>query len=141
MLVDHWLTGIGIESYSLLSPIYLKGFPAHIHYDKAHNEYLELLIELGIPVALLLFGWMLSGMGKLMLGLLALMKKTTVDQNRVAIGTAAFCGLVGFLVHGLVDFGWRLPVNLVYSITLLALCVDSIRTAPLSIDPTDDPED
>ncbi len=141
MLVDHWLTGIGIGSYSLLSPVYLKGFPAHILYDKAHNEYLELLIELGIPVALLLFGWMLSGMGKLMLGLLSVMKKTGIDQNRVIIGTAAFCGLVGFLFHGLADFGWRLPVNLVYSVTLLALCAESIKAEPLPIDHTGDPED
>ncbi len=134
MLLDHWLTGIGFGSYSLLSPVYLKGFPEHIHYDKAHNEYLELLIELGIPVALLLFGWMLSGMVKLMLGLLSVMKNTKIDQKRVVLGTAAFCGLVGFLVHGLVDFGWRLPANLVYSVTLLALCAESIKAAPLPID-------
>ena len=141
MLVDHWLTGIGIGSYSLLSPVYLKGFPAHILYDKAHNEYLELLIELGIPVALLLFGWMLAGMAKLMFGLLSVMKKTGIDQNRVIIGTAAFCGLVGFLFHGLADFGWRLPVNLVYSVTLLALCTESIKAESLPITPTGDPED
>ncbi len=144
MLIDHWLTGIGFGSYSLLSPIYLKGFPAHTHFDTAHNEYLQLLIELGIPVALLLFGWMLAGMGKLMLGLFdrfSEMKKTRIDQNRIVIGTAAFCGLVGFLVHGLVDFGWRLPVNLVYSVTLLAICAESIKAAPLPIDPTDAPED
>jgi len=53
---DHWLTGIGLGSYTLLSPVYLKGFPANIHFDRVHSDYLELLIELGGPVALLLFG-------------------------------------------------------------------------------------
>jgi O-antigen ligase len=138
MLLDHWLTGIGFGSYSLLSPVYLKGFPEHIHYDKAHNEYLELLIELGIPVALLLFGWMISGMIKLLLGLLSVINNPKIDRKKVVFGMAAFCGLFGFLVHGIVDFGWRLPANLVYSITLLALCVESTKVAPL---PTRQSED
>lgn len=131
MLFEHWLTGIGIGSYTLLSPVYLKGFPAHILYDRVHNEYLELLIELGTPVALLLFGWMLAGMAKLLRGLLSAMRKTETDQTRVILGTAAFCGLVGFLVHGLADFGWRLPANLVYSVTLLALCAESVKDEAL----------
>ncbi len=131
MLYEHWLTGIGLGSYTLLSPVYLKGFPAHILFDRVHNEYLELLIELGIPVALLLFGWMLAGMAKLLRGLLSAMKKTGTDQTRVILGTAAFCGLVGFLVHGLADFGWRLPANLVYSVTLLALCAESVKDESL----------
>jgi len=138
MLLDHWLTGIGFGSYSLLSPIYLKGFPEHIHYDKAHNEYLELLIELGIPVALLLFGWMISGMIKLILGLLSMMNNTRSDRKKVVFGMAALCALIGFLVHGLVDFGWRLPANLVYSITLLALCVEATKAAPLPIGQLED---
>jgi len=131
MLFEHWLTGIGIGSYTLLSPVYLKGFPAHILFDRVHNEYLELFIELGIPATLLLFGWMLAGMAKLMLGLLSAMKKTETDQTRLILGTAAFCGLVGFLVHGLADFGWRLPANLLYSVTLLALCAESVKDESL----------
>jgi hypothetical protein len=35
--------------------------------------------------------------------------------------------LVGFLAHGLVDFGWRLPANLVYAATLLAI-IDATAT-------------
>ena len=31
MMVDHWLTGIGLGSYTLLSPVYLKGFPENLH--------------------------------------------------------------------------------------------------------------
>lgn len=126
LLWDHWLTGIGIGSYSLLSPVYLKGFPATILYDRVHNEYLELLIELGIPMATLLFTWILTGMLKLMAGLVAWRKDRDTQLARQVFGLAAFCGLVGFLVHGLVDFGWRLPVNLVYCATLLAICVRSV---------------
>lgn len=122
LLFEHGLTGVGIGSYTLLSPVYLEGFPANRLYDRVHNEYLELMIELGIPVAALLFGWILSGMICLKVGLNRAMKKTGADPGKIIIATAALCGLVGFLIHGGVDFGWRLPVNLVYSVTLLAIC-------------------
>lgn len=127
LLMDHWLTGIGYGSYQLLSPVYLKGFPAHINFDKVHNEYLELMIEFGIPVALLFFAWIVAGLTTLLFRLLAVMKNTGYDITRAVLGIAALCGLLGFLFHGLVDFGWRLPVNMVYSVTLLALCVEGTK--------------
>jgi O-antigen ligase len=127
MLTDHWLTGIGIGSYELLSPLYLKGFPANIIYDSVHNEYLELAIELGLPAAALFFAWILAGMMKLMTGLILMQKIRNLDLDRRVIGAAAFCGLCGLLVHGLVDFGWRLPVNVIYCSTLLAICVCSLQ--------------
>jgi O-antigen ligase len=125
MLWNHWLTGVGVGSYALLSPLYLKGFPTNILYDRVHNEYLELLIELGLPAATLLFGWILTGMLKLLAGLYLRQKHQEIELNRRVLGAAAFCGVAGFLIHGLVDFGWRLPVNLVYCATLLAICVCS----------------
>jgi O-antigen ligase len=135
MLAEHWLTGIGLGSYTLLSPVYLKGFPAHILFDRVHNEYLELLIELGIPAASLLFIWMLVGMGRLATGLISSTGRQVNDpaaRDRLILGTAAFCGLIGFFIHGMVDFGWRLPANLVYATTLLAICVTSIERQPIA---------
>ena len=126
MLMDHWLTGIGVGSYTLLSPVYLKGFPVNIHYDRVHNEYLELMIELGIPMAIILFGWLLTGMVRIGLALTSPKLRSKLGFNRIALGSAAFCGLIGFQVHGVADFGWRLPVNLVYGITLLAIAISSL---------------
>jgi hypothetical protein len=127
MLKDHWLTGIGLGSYGLLSPLYLKGFPANVIYDSVHNEYLESAIELGLPVATLFFSWILVGMVKFMAGLVFGKKTRDLDLDRRVIGVAAFCGLCGFLIHGLIDFGWRLPVNVIYCATLLAICVASMQ--------------
>jgi len=126
MLMDHRLTGIGIGSYTLLSPVYLKGFPVNIHYDRVHNEYLELMIELGIPMAIFLFGWLLTGMVKIGIALTSPKLRSELSFNRIALGSAAFCGLIGFLVHGVADFGWRLPVNLVYGVTLFAIAISSL---------------
>ncbi|MCB2173656.1 O-antigen ligase family protein [bacterium] len=121
ILFDHWLTGIGLESYTLLSPIYLQDFPATVHFDRAHNEYLELTLELGIPMAILLFTWLAAGLIKIAGKLTAPSLRTAEERSRCIIAVAAFCGLVGFLAHGLVDFGWRLPANLVYAVTLMAI--------------------
>lgn len=141
LLVDHWLTGIGFGSFRLLSGVYLKGFPENLLFDRAHNDYLELAIELGLPMAALFFVWLLSGIigtGKKMLqksrGIHDGHQKTTI------VGCAAFCSLLGFLIHGLVDFGWRLPVNALYAVTLLALISYTIRdSARLNVHQSLDP--
>ncbi len=121
MLFDHWLTGIGFDSFKLLSGVYLKEFPENILFDRVHNDYLELVIELGLPMAALFFLWLVAGVwhiGRQLTG-----RGPVSDETRRAriIGTAAFCALLGFLVHGFVDFGWRLPANTIYAVTLLAL--------------------
>ena len=121
ILWDHWLTGIGLESYTLLSPIYLTDFPANTHFDRVHNEYLELTLELGLPMALLFFGWLAASLAVMIVRISGLVAQPTADPSRLVIGVGAFCGLLGFLAHGLVDFGWRLPANLVYAVTLLAI--------------------
>ena len=57
MLRDHIFTGIGMGGYEFLSPAYLKDMPAGYWYDRAHNEYVELAIELGMPMMLLFLAW------------------------------------------------------------------------------------
>ncbi len=120
MALDHWLTGIGLDSYELLSSVYIKWLPITALVDRAHCEYLELIIELGIPMATLLFYW-------IFLGLYNVFYKLRAEENIRAgvIGIGAWCGLISFLVHGLIDFGWRLPANLFYAVTLLALATGS----------------
>ncbi len=127
MLRDHWQTGIGLGSYTLLSPIYLKGFPAHIHFDRVHNEYLEILIELGVVVGGVFFLWIGAGMATLLKKLLSPQSPSVADHQLTAIGISACCGLLGFLLHGLVDFGWRLPSNLLYAVTLTAIVIVCVK--------------
>lgn len=132
MIMDHWMIGIGMGSYSLLSPIYLKGFPLGTMYDSAHNEYLELTIELGIPVAAILFVWIFAGIFRLLVGINVWRTPPPTGFHKHVMAVAALSALIGFLAHGMVDFGWRLPANLIYSTTLLALCISSIQSEPTS---------
>ncbi len=128
LLFDHWLTGIGFDSFKLLSGVYLKGFPENVLFDRVHNDYLELAIELGLPMAALFFSWLFIGI--LATGKKLVQKSRVIhEEGRTAMiaGCAAFCSLLGFLIHGLVDFGWRLPANALYAVTLVALISHALR--------------
>ena len=128
MLFDHWFSGIGFGSFQLLSGVYLKEFPENMLFDRVHNDYLELAIEVGLPMALLFFVWLLCGI--VVAGKKLLQNSRVIDEeNRssMIVGCAAFCSLLGFLIHGLVDFGWRLPANALYAVTLVALISYAIQ--------------
>ncbi len=118
VLWDHWWAGIGLGGFTHLSPLYLKGFPAGIHFYRAHNEYLELLIELGGPFGILFFVWLLAGMMSLIIQIYRAKKYNSMSADAIILAIAALCALVGFLLHGIIDFGWRLPVALFYAVTL-----------------------
>ncbi len=47
---------------------------------------------------------------------------------KAIMATASFCAIIGFLAHGVIDFGWRLPANVFFAMTLLALCVASLES-------------
>jgi O-antigen ligase len=124
MLRDHPFTGIGMGGYEFLSPAYLQDMPARVWYDRAHNEYVELAIELGIPMMLLFLAWVGRGMSGFGIALLR-KKRERLGLARmrlhdiVAIG--AFCGITGLLLHAWVDFVWRLPATVIYAVILLAM--------------------
>jgi len=44
------------------------------------------------------------------------------------MAAASLCGILGFLVHGFIDFGWRLPANVFLVLTLVAICVTSLES-------------
>ncbi|MGB5685989.1 MAG: O-antigen ligase family protein [Candidatus Electrothrix sp.] len=122
MLSDHLLAGTGIGSYILLSAVYLKLFPENITFDRAHNDYLEFAIELGLPLALFFFCTLTAFL------LLQIRKMWPYTKKKLyklpsstVISFVSIAAIIGFVIHGIVDFGWRLPANLLYFITLFIL--------------------
>ena len=124
MLRDHIFAGIGMGGYEFLSPVYLEEMPAAVWYDRAHNEYVELAIELGLPMMLLFLAWTGREMGGLGRALLQ-KKRGRQDPTRMRIldiaAVGAFCGITGLLLHAWVDFVWRLPATVIYAVVLLAM--------------------
>ena len=44
-----------------------------------------------------------------------------LQKKEAILGIAAFAGICSFFIHGTTDFGWQLPANSVYCVTLMAL--------------------
>ena len=107
-----------------VSLMYLEGVPENVWFDRAHNEYLELAIELGLPVVITLYIWLSAGVYhyfKYIVGIRKAKNKIRKMSLLELSAMAAFCSLMAFLLHGFVDFVWRLPANVFFMVTLLAL--------------------
>jgi len=114
MIPDFWLAGTGAGAFAYIFPKY-SGFVGGF-YDHAHNDYLELLVELGvigcIPLA-----------GLVVLGLLNGWSLLRGKDSRLlsGIGFASIMGTVSLLIHSTVDFNLQIPANILLFVTLLAL--------------------
>ncbi|MCI5208093.1 MAG: O-antigen ligase domain-containing protein, partial [Candidatus Electrothrix sp. ATG2] len=122
MLRDHLLLGTGIGSYIFLSSVYLKQFPENIAFDRAHNDYLEFAIEMGLPLALF---FLCSLIVLLFFQIKKIRPYAKIKLYRLRspaiITLVSVAAIIGFILHGIVDFGWRLPANLLYVTTLFIL--------------------
>jgi O-antigen ligase len=114
------LTGHGLGSFSQVFPLYadVKTFNS----DKAHNDWLEAVFELGWPAALLWFAVLAS------LGLRCLVGffRRGRDQVYPLVGFCA-CVLVG--LHSLVDFSLQIPAVAVTFSALLGVGVAQSRSS------------
>jgi O-antigen ligase len=88
-----------------------------VHYDRAHNTWLENLFELGVPAALALF----AAIGGLVLTCLRGVRRRHRDWAYPAVGVAASV-LVG--LHALVDFSLQIP-----AVAILYACIMGIGCA------------
>ncbi|WP_423186112.1 O-antigen ligase family protein [Alishewanella sp. d11] len=115
VLKEHWLTGTGAGSFYAV-------FPAHQQsaysgfYDHAHNEYVQFVFELGLPITLLLGAWQLYA---LWLCLQTMRKRKTRFYQGVAFG--AMMANIHMLVHNTVDFNLQSPANTLLFVSILAL--------------------
>ncbi|MCG7498497.1 O-antigen ligase family protein [Vibrio sp. Of7-15] len=114
IIKDYPLTGTGAGSFYAIFPSYSHadvGF-----YDHAHNEYIQFMVESGIPATLLL------GMAIL----IAIYQCIWTIRNRhshLMKGTALGClmAICGMLIHISVDFNLQPPANAATFILILVL--------------------
>ena len=105
---DHWLTGTGLGSFLLVIPMFEKQKDIYyVYINQAHNEYLQLFLELGIviiPMILLflvqiiqnMFNSKLSKMATI--SLLAIMAHSTVDYPLRTMAIAIVFGTLSAIV-------------------------------------------
>lgn len=102
--------GYGAGSFAQLFPMSANELTSH--WDKAHNDWLEMVFDLGWPVALLWFAILLSLGGRCLLGVF----RRRRDRLYPMVGCSA-CVLVG--LHSFVDFSLQIPaVSILFAMLL-----------------------
>lgn len=94
---DVWPWGSGIATFDAFYPLYEPdALIGPYRIPAAHNDYLQLLLEGGLPALVL----MIAG--------LALLVTAAVAARRRPLGRAAAAGIVILLIHSAVDFPLRM---------------------------------
>ncbi len=99
------LLGWGLGTFADVYPQY-RSFYTAFYIDQAHNDYLQLLIEMGTAgfFTMIWFLWMLFRAANRKL------RHWSSDVNGT-VALAALLGIVGILVHSVVDFNLQIPAN------------------------------
>ncbi len=120
---DYPWTGIGLGAFYSVFPSYTEYNIGY--YDFAHNEYLQFMIEAGIPATALI------GMSVIW-GVYLTLKTVRVRRNKIYKGASLGCfmAIAGMLVHITVDFHLQPPANAITFLLILALagCCAQLNT-------------
>lgn len=119
ILKEHWLTGTGAGTFYTVFPKYHTE-TIHLHYDHAHNEYLQFLIEYGIVGFALLAASIIYALFKAVTAL-----KQRSDPMSQGIAFASVMGIIAMLIHISVDFPLQAPATTINFIAIMLLGVVS----------------
>jgi O-antigen ligase len=105
MFAQRPLLGWGLGSFPDVYPRFCS-FYATLPVDRAHNDYLQLLAEMGIA------GFAIT-MYSLFIALRGALRKIQQDPlgTNGLIGLSVLLGISGILVHSLLDFNLEIPAN------------------------------
>jgi O-antigen ligase len=117
---DHPFTGTGLGTFHIAIPLYTTWY-SNFTIDKAHNDYLQLLSEVG----LIGFAFVVLGIVGLFRSVLVMVKDKTQPFSPLRLG--AFCGCLAILIHSLVDFNLQIPANATYFSVLAALATRQLH--------------
>jgi O-antigen ligase len=118
ILKDHPL-GIGLGNFKNVYPVYNVSRISDTRFLYAHNDYLHLLIEAGIPGFLALVSGFFIFLGKSFYNVKRM--KPHHDPLRFFLAVGALSGLVSIAFHSFFDFNLHMPANLIYFVTLMAI--------------------
>ena len=110
-IADHPYTGTGLGTYPDIFNLYARTFVPYV-VDRAHNDYLEFTMGVGIPAAVLWIGALLIIAVQCVLGVLRRHRRRGYAMT--AVGATL---LVGF--HSIFDFSLQMPaVAVLYAVIL-----------------------
>ncbi len=118
MIRDFWLTGVGGGAYERAMIVYQPS-PHETYFNHAHNEYLQLLSEGGLLLAI-------PAIVVLAAGVRAARRRLVVDRTPAYwLRVGAISGLSGAAVQSLWETGLRRPANTLLFAVLAAFVLHS----------------
>lgn len=105
MFAQKPLTGWGLGVFPEVYPQF-RSFYTNLTIDKAHNDYLQFLVETG-TVGLAIIGWFLFSIYRAAIRKL----KVSPSELNAEVALAGLLGVTGILVHSFVDFNLQIPAN------------------------------
>ncbi len=104
-IADYGWLGSGLGTFQDVFPAYRLEIAAGRQvWDKAHNDYLELILGLGIPASLLVLSGLSGLVWKAVTGFFN--RRRNAHFAAIAVGSAVLVGL-----HSLVDFSLQIQAN------------------------------
>jgi O-antigen ligase len=122
MVSDFWLTGVGAGAFQRAMLAYQQGSRLFF-FNQAHNEYLQVLAEGGLLVAVPASFALIAA---------AMVMAKALDGDRTSIfwiRAGAICGVVAIAVQSVWDTGLRTPANGVLFAVIAAIAVHQPRSA------------
>jgi O-antigen ligase len=122
MVSDFWLTGVGAGAFQRAMLAYQQGSRLFF-FNQAHNEYLQVLAEGGLLVAV---------PASFALIATAVVMAKALDADRTSIfwiRAGAICGVVAIAVQGVWETGLRTPANGVLIAVIAAIALHQPRSA------------
>jgi O-antigen ligase len=138
LIRDFPVAGSGLGNFNLAYTLYKKEAAGPYIYDHAHNDYIELAVETGIPGFALVM-WGLISFFTAMYGAVRDFNPKR-DPLRFYLLLGCLCGLLGMMAHAITEFTFQIPSNAYYFTFLLGLCTNMYdRMMKNTNDTNDDP--
>ena len=116
MIKDYPVVGAGAGSFYGVFPQYSGADVSDLYWDRAHNDYLEMLSEFGFLGTVLLGTVVALSLGS---ALIAQRKRNSPLMR--GIGFAATMGITAMLIHASVEFNLHIPAYAGTFMVLLAM--------------------
>ena len=125
ILRDNWITGTGSGTFSSAYALYEDpNFVTGVYVNHAHNEYLQIAVEMGLA------GCLLMAVTLLVWSIASIRIWTQPDDGCRSLRRAASVSVLVILLHSLVDYPARTPALLVLGAALVFIQFFRPETAP-----------